>query len=330
MGSSPRVSAAGYAVAISILAINAVITLWNLDTIRNTWDTLVSGRDFVRGIDGVLSDLKDAETGQRGYLLTGDERYLDPYSRSHAAIIAAIDRLRSLAGDNSTRRGHLDAVAQAVDVKLVELERTIALRRQNAVEEAISIVRTDRGREAMDRLRGELAALRAEEDQSRAHLRERLQAAINRAKLTFAVASGLSLALLFAVHLLSERHREHSRRHAAWLATTLRSIGDGVIAADAHGRVTFLNPAAEALTGWKDEDAVGKPIEKVFLITDELTGQPAENPVERVLRDGTVVGLANHTTLTASDGTRRLIGDSAAPIMDEQGQLRGSSWCFAT
>ena len=70
-----RTLAAGYAVAIASLVLNAILTFWNLSTVRTAWDTLAAGRDFVRGIDSVLSDRKDAETGQRGYLLTGDERY---------------------------------------------------------------------------------------------------------------------------------------------------------------------------------------------------------------------------------------------------------------
>ena len=92
--------AIGYAVAIAALIINSILTFWNLNTIRTTWDTLVSDRDFVRGIDRLLSDMKDAETGQRGYLVTGDERYLEPYTRSQAVMIASIEHLRLLAGDS--------------------------------------------------------------------------------------------------------------------------------------------------------------------------------------------------------------------------------------
>ena len=150
--------AIGYAIAIAVLIINAIFTFWNLSAVRTTWDTLAGGRDFVRGIDKVLSDLKDAETGQRGYLLTGDERYLEPYTRSHAVILDSIDRLRALAGDSAGRQRHLNAVAEASAAKLAELEQAIAVRRQNGLEAAIAFVRTDRGKEAMDRVRDELAA----------------------------------------------------------------------------------------------------------------------------------------------------------------------------
>src|SRR5262249_17153226 len=88
-------------------------------------------------------------------------------------------------------------------------------------------------------------------------------------------------------------------------------------------RVTFLNPVAEALTGWSPEEALGKPLEQVFPITHQYTGQAVENPVARVLREGVVVGLANHTALTARDGTRRPIDDTAAPIQDDEGHIQG-------
>jgi PAS domain S-box-containing protein len=104
------------------------------------------------------------------------------------------------------------------------------------------------------------------------------------------------------------------QEHEARLATTLTSIGDGVIATDIHGRVTFVNPAAAALTGWPEAEAVGQEITAVFRIVNENTGQQTENPVARVLAEGTVVGLANDTVLLARDGREIPIEDSAAPI----------------
>ncbi|MBW1675580.1 MAG: response regulator [Deltaproteobacteria bacterium] len=108
-----------------------------------------------------------------------------------------------------------------------------------------------------------------------------------------------------------------------WLSTTLKSIGDAVIATDANGFVTFMNPVAEALTGWKQEDVAGKPLSEVFNIINEETGKQAEDPATRVLREGFVVGLANHTVLIAKDGMRRPIDDSGAPIRDDKGNIIG-------
>ena len=101
------------------------------------------------------------------------------------------------------------------------------------------------------------------------------------------------------------------------LTTTLVSIGDGVIVTDPSGRVTLMNAEAERLTGWTDDEARDRMLPEVFKILNEETRQPAENPVDKVLRLGTTVGLANHTTLVARNGTETPIDDSAAPIREQ-------------
>ena len=119
-------------------------------------------------------------------------------------------------------------------------------------------------------------------------------------------------------HNIERRLRESER----WLATTLRSIGDAVITTSAKGRVLFMNPIAEALTGWKDKEALGKQLTEVFNIVSEKTREVAENPVERVIREGIVVDLTSHI-LIARDGREIPIDDSAAPIRDDKGKITG-------
>lgn len=108
-----------------------------------------------------------------------------------------------------------------------------------------------------------------------------------------------------------------------WLNTTLVSIGDGVIATDSTGHITFMNRIAEALTGFGEAEARGWPLGRVFSIFAEKTGEPVENPVAKVLREGTVVGLANHTMLRTKSGAEIPIDDSGAPIRSEDGSVLG-------
>jgi PAS domain S-box-containing protein len=112
------------------------------------------------------------------------------------------------------------------------------------------------------------------------------------------------------------------------LRTTLASIGDAVIATDAEGSITSMNLVAESLTGWENAEAVGQPLDAVFHILNEQTRRPVENPVQKVLKLGRVVGLANHTVLVAKDGTERPIDDSAAPIKEAQGNILGCVLIF--
>jgi PAS domain S-box-containing protein len=128
--------------------------------------------------------------------------------------------------------------------------------------------------------------------------------------------------------LARKRAEEELRKRSEWLRITLASIGDAVISTDVEGRITFLNGVAEFLTGWLEREAMGRPLAEVFQIVNERTREPGPNPALRALREGTVVGLANHTILIARDGTERPIDDSAAPIRDDSGTAVGAVLVF--
>ncbi len=139
-----------------------------------------------------------------------------------------------------------------------------------------------------------------------------------------------SVALQNAKSILVERQRVERElfTERERLRITLASIGDAVISTDAEGRVVFLNPVAERLTGWRQADAVGQPLTDVFQIVNETTRATVENPALRALREGRVVDLANHTVLIARDGTEHPIDDSAGPMLDERGAPIGAVLVF--
>jgi PAS domain S-box-containing protein len=122
-----------------------------------------------------------------------------------------------------------------------------------------------------------------------------------------------------------EKELEEERER---LQVTLASIGDGVIVIDLSGRIQFLNPVAETLTGWKQAEARNQPLNLVFRIFDEQTQAPVENPVLRALKEGRIVGLANHTALIARDGTKHWLDDSAAPVRRHDGTIIGAVMVF--
>ena len=127
--------------------------------------------------------------------------------------------------------------------------------------------------------------------------------------------------------LRAMKERDHAEERVriseSWWSTTLTSIGDGVIATDPSGRVTFLNPVASALTGWTSDEARGRPLPLVFDIVNEDTGLPVESPVVTVLREETTISIASRTILLRRDGTHVPIDDSAAPIRDGVGAVTG-------
>jgi PAS domain S-box-containing protein len=190
-------------------------------------------------------------------------------------------------------------------------------------------VLTGRGKDGMDAIRGLLGEMTGEEERL---LNERFAESEDSLQLTlvtFVVVVLLGVILLgLSFSLLRRDIRERQRAEDALRAererfrVTLASIGDGVIVTGTEGRVTFLNEAARALTG-RDDTALGRPLAEVFPVLDETTRQPVENPVQRVLREGALVELANHTLLIARDGTERPIEDTTAPIRDDRGEVRG-------
>ena len=139
-----------------------------------------------------------------------------------------------------------------------------------------------------------------------------------------------SVALQNATSILVERQRTEQELFAERerLRITLASIGDAVVSTDAEGRVVFLNPVAERLTGWTQAEAVSRPLTDVFQIINETTRTPVENPALRALHEGRIVALANHTLLIARDGTELPIDDSAAPMLHQDGTPLGAVLVF--
>jgi PAS domain S-box-containing protein len=133
---------------------------------------------------------------------------------------------------------------------------------------------------------------------------------------------------LIAAKEALERKSAELAEQREFLRVTLSSIGDAVITTDTEAKVTFLNPVAEAMTGWRLSEAAGQPLETVFHIINETTRKPAPDPVSRVLQEGAIVGLANHTALIARDGKETAIADSAAPIRDATGKTSGVVMVF--
>ena len=131
-------------------------------------------------------------------------------------------------------------------------------------------------------------------------------------------ASKISRDITEQIRIRAELAEEKER-----LRVTLSSIGDGVITTGHAGQVLYLNPIAEQLTGWGTSEAAGKPLEQVFKIINEDSRQTVENPATKVLREGTIVGLANHTLLITKDGRERSIDDSGAPIRVNSGEMSG-------
>jgi PAS domain S-box-containing protein len=325
----------GGTLLVVFFAANIALNAANIERLRVQAEWVVHTRSVRGALDAVLSVAKDAETGQRGYLITGNDRYLAPYRNALERVEPAFAALAGLIADNPAQVASLADLRSHVQAKLAELERTLVLRRESGFDAARAVVMSDVGMEEMARIRAIMAEMRSREDELLAARQVEANNAYIRALASTIVGGVLASAIIVAFLILLRRHLAARERSALVIAqqrevlqTTLASIGDGVITTDRKGKVTFLNPVAESLTGWPDADARGMDLTRVFHIVNEYTRQEVENPATRALRDGVIVGLANHTVLIARDGRERPIDDSAAPIQLPDGDVFGCVLVF--
>ena len=279
--------------------------------------------------------LKDAETGQRGYLYTGDPRYLEPYNNAVAQGYPHITRLAELTADNPRQQERVARLRTLKQQKLDELAQTLKAFDEGNKELARSIMLLGRGEATMDEIRALTAEMRREESSLESARLAAVSSSTRSLVWTMYLATafaaiGLVLLAFFIIREMDQRekHAAEIRQREEWFRVTLSSIGDAVIATDEHGKVIFINSIAEDLTGISHQQAQGQPIQKVFPIFNEQTRNPVDNPVAKVLEQGRIMGLANHTILEHADGHMIPIEDSAAPIYDDQRKLRGVVMVF--
>jgi PAS domain S-box-containing protein len=316
-----------------VVVASAVVTLWAGHRVLAIYRVAADRRHALDETTQLIASLADAETGQRGYLLTGDRTFLQPYEEAVDRVPQELAALAQLSELDSHRFGIIRNLAEA---KLAELKRVIGLRDRDPGQ-AIAAVKQGEGKRIMDELRGRMAELQQEQSSLLGSESEEARRATIARNIIFLATTVVDLLFLLWAYreiraILGERNRalilsrEKEREANAQrelVTVTLASIGDGVIVADPRGRITFLNKIAAGLSGWSAAEAEGKPIGEVLNLINESTRNRVENPAEKVIQSGAIVGLANHTILIRRDGSEIPIDDSGAPIRDREGTLQG-------
>jgi PAS domain S-box-containing protein len=311
------------AAAIVAIAMAGAITYARVQSLSDAtgW---VNRTERVRfTLQRTLATLQEAESAVRGYFISREDAFLEPYLSGRAELDGELRSLATLVAgspDQIERAHELERLARA---RLDRLDDTVkAIRAGTFVLPKAPLAASD-SKKLMDSFRALVATMQAEED---SRLADRLARAA-RARWTALVSavslSGIAAALVVLLALVGRRAAYDIGRREQWLATTLTSIGDGVIATDATGAVRFINPAAAELTGWSQSSAAGLPIDEVFRILGAGDREPAENPVARILRQGTVAGIPSHTVLLSRDGSEFPIEESGAPIRGDEDEING-------
>ena len=328
--------------ALVILLFITILTFQDWSTFGAASQEVERTRQLLEHTEHLLSTVKDAETGQRGFLLTGDDQYLAPYNVAVTAAPLELSQLRTLSNGLPTVRPRIDALDGLVQEEFAQLNDVITLRRSQGFQAALDVIRTNRGKNTMDDIRRLGGEIENEVYSNLTGQSNHWQQEGQRTQLTMALGAGILFCFLLLAtfdigkataerdRLIIELQLANTRTGANrdLLQTTLSSIGDAVIATDSQAKITFMNPIAESLTGWNQPDAAGKPLEQIFKMLDERTRAPVENPAAKALGEGAIVGPADHNVLISREGTERPIDNSCAPIRNAQAETIGAVLVF--
>ena len=293
-------------------------------------DTLNAGNDWVTHAQQVRYQLAhvqqlllDLGSGGRRYEMTHDPKSFQDAEAAAARLPAELATLNRLVAEDAGLPSLAAQLTDATRQRMTQAQTLMGMERDGDLEGTRMMVARGDTLRVLDLCRSLIIRMQdAENHLLRIHSDRGDQA---RKTVAFAIVAttALAVALLMLVAYVSMRHSARLQRVQNDLSTTLRSIGDAVISTDPNGRVRFMNPVAEQLTGWTDAEAQGRFLDDVFRIINEKSRTAVESPVARVLRDRTVVGLANHTLLLDRQGGERPIEDSGAPIYSVDGALVG-------
>jgi signal transduction histidine kinase/CHASE3 domain sensor protein len=314
---------------------------------------------ILTGLEGLLTTLDDAESGQRGYILTGQESYLAPYTAARAQLPGQLDQLHSLLASEPAQEQRLSDLRGLINDKLAELQQTIDLRRSNQTQEAIQIVLSGRGQATMDQIRSSIHQMETTEDGLLTQRSDSAQTALEETTLTLVVATLADIVLLFMVFWLFRRvltqrtkvaleraqslEREQAARveaerlegelaeRARELESLFDAMTDGLVVYDAQGRIRLVNPAGRRLLGLDvkgaDYSALSPERRAAAWTMRTPDGRPlasGELPVRRVLR-GEVLAAEEGVDVVVStaDGREVSLNASASPLRDAQGRVSG-------
>jgi len=323
------------AIPVALLVLLAGVLVVEILTLTGSLHLVEHTDEVITNARQVMRYMVDMESSARGFELTGDERFLEPFERAKSQITGSIDALSELTSQNALQHDRIQDIRTLDENWIHWAEHEIAthVKKRPTDDELLQ------GDALMEKIRTRQREIIAEEERL-LHLRTRR--ATNLSRLTLFTAIGLSVmvaGLLFTLtrrelrqlsgtyerHLVAEEEKSRQLAESRErFQITLNSLGDAVIATDAAGNVTYINPVAQQLTGWNDYlEARGLPLGQVARLVDERTRSELSDPVDIVYRAETVVGLSNHVLLISRSGQEYPIDMTGAPIRNDRRDLVG-------
>jgi diguanylate cyclase (GGDEF)-like protein/PAS domain S-box-containing protein len=291
--------------------------------------------EVIYNLQELLSAMESVETSYRGYVITGNDKFLEPYQDGIARTRQEEAVIRNLTADNPIQQRELPTLEALADQILEYAGKVIVVRRTKGFEVAAESVRDQYGKREMDRYR---QVIRAMQDEESRLLVTRDAVSARRDKQNKAVlifGSGLGFLIAAGAGWVAQRNAaRRGRAEEALFAekeraqVTLNSIGDAVICTDISGNITFLNTVAEKVMRWSPRESAGRPMTEVFRILDAANREVTPNLVEKAVEQNRIMHLPSNCILVRHDGSEVPIEDSVAPIHDRDGQIIGAVIVF--
>jgi PAS domain S-box-containing protein len=341
--------------ARSLVFALALITLLAIAYLSNrAWQDYVESRtegqaasQATRANERLLGWVRDAETGQRGYLLTGRAEYLVPYQQASAGITTELQQLRALQANYPKQVALINRLESLISDKLTETRNTIEAHDTKGSAAALAIVEDGRGQQLMDDIRAVSQQIGAAAEEQLTASRNSVRQHTSQARLITLIGCAILFAILIGAFTANERSSKQRETLIAELAeanrssaevrdllrTTFYSIGDGVITTDGAGRVQLMNSMAERLTGFREGEAHGKAIEEIFQPAAEGSRPAPGNPLRAALNEGSAraplsTGSGAPIRLRGKSGAEGFVEARATAIRDDAGHIRGAVLVF--
>ncbi|PHJ61196.1 ATPase [Nostoc linckia z18] len=316
--------AQGFALALAILILIASLSYQSTEVLMNTSKNLFNTQMTISVLEELLSNIKDAETGQRGYILTGNEAYLEPYQTALVKVTPEIQQLRKLAANDPRQLSQLDTLQPLIVAKLNELKKTIDLRQNRGLDAALEVIKTDRGNKLMNDIRN---IIREMENKAQKQLQQNLkltQTSVSNTILTQTIAICLSFLILAIVYYFIYREvkerkftEETLNKERNFISAVLDTASALVIVLDAQGQIVRFNQACEQTTGYSFDEVRGRYFWNLFLLPEQVEQVKA---VFEQLRTGE--GSKEYESYwIVKDGSRRLITWTNTILQDYEGRV---------
>lgn len=321
--------------AILIFVAISIAAYMNLIALQKNAEQVKKSYLSINLLEKIEKKIIDGETGQRGYIITRNNSYLEPYFGSKNEINFLIEQYKTNESDSPQNTADFSLLEALIEKKFSEMSFIIKLKERNQNDSLIMRINSNIGKLYMDSIR---TLVKAKLDKENALLKTQEEDTISSSKKTvWTCSTGVAISFGIIIFVFSSLQKENDLRRKLeaeanqsklFFSTSLISIGDAVITTDANGIITFMNKVAEGITKWTIDEASGRTVETVFSIYKEGTREVVPSPVRRAIETKQIVGLSNHTVLIDKHCNEIQIDDSAAPILNENNKVTGAVLIF--